>query len=180
MPETTPGHFTPCLSIFKSPRLFSQGFLGTFSPSLRRQCERYLSPYSSAKSFFRVTSVAIVGAHRFYDTIVNFLGLIGYWSAAYVGIASVEHLLFRKNNFDNYDQAAWDRAKSLPSGLSALAALIASFGLVIPSMHQVWYVGPIAQYTGDIGFEVAFALASILYVPLRWFELRWKAKRLDN
>jgi len=127
-----------------------------------------------------VTTVAIVGAHRFYDAIVNFLGLIGYWAAAFVGIVSVEHIIFRKNNFDNYDRAVWDKPEGLPSGFAALGALIGSFGLVIPSMHQVWYVGPIAQHTGDIGFEVAFILASILYAPLRWFELRRKANQLEK
>jgi len=41
-------------------------------------------------------------------------------------------------------------------------------------MDQVWFVGPIGQKTGDIGFEVAFPLAGLLYFPLRTLELRYQ------
>lgn len=41
-------------------------------------------------------------------------------------------------------------------------------------MDQVWFVGPIAEKTGDIGFELAFALSGICYVPLRHLELRFR------
>jgi len=105
---------------------------------------------------------------------VNFLGLIGYWASAYVAIVTLEHVLFRKNNPDNYDINAWNIPKQLPSGIPALAAGIASFGVVIPSMEQVWFTGPIARSTGDIGFEVAFAVTAVLYTPFRWFEIRWR------
>lgn len=47
-----------------------------------------------------------------------------------------------------------------------------SFGLVIPSMAQIWYTGPIARHTGDIGFEMAFVVTVLLYVPLRYLEIR--------
>ena len=117
--------------------------------------------------------ISIVGAHRFYETLVNFLSLIGYWSSAYAAIIILEHLLFRKNDTEKYDREAWDQPKNLPTGIPALAAGIASFGLVVPSMHQVWFVGPIARSTGDIGFEVAFATTALLYVPLRWIEICW-------
>jgi hypothetical protein len=49
-----------------------------------------------------------------------------------------------------------------------------SFGLVVPCMSQVWYTGPLAVTTGDIGFEVALVLAPILYLPLRWLELKYR------
>lgn len=62
----------------------------------------------------------------------------------------------------------------LPTGLAAIVAGVACFGLVIPSMDQVWFVGPIARTTGDIGFEVAFALSGVLYFPLRYLEIRWR------
>lgn len=86
----------------------------------------------------------------------------------------IEHLFFRKNDPSRYDKDVWDVPKRLPSGLAAIAAGVACFGVVIPSMHQVWFVGPIARSTGDIGFEVAFAATVILYFPFRWFEIRWR------
>jgi purine-cytosine permease-like protein len=113
-----------------------------------------------------------VGAHRFYDTLVNFLGLISYWGSAYGAIVLVEHLLFRHNDAAAYDVKHWNVPGRLPSGIAAVGAGVCSFGLVVPCMEQAWFVGPIARSTGDIGFEVAFALSAILYIPFRALELR--------
>jgi hypothetical protein len=41
-------------------------------------------------------------------------------------------------------------------------------------MNQVWYQGPIGMTSGDIGFEVAFPLAGLLYLPLRKLELKYQ------
>ncbi|KAJ3510104.1 hypothetical protein NLJ89_g4866 [Agrocybe chaxingu] len=119
-----------------------------------------------------VLPVSIVGAHRFYDTITNFLGLIGYWASVFVVVLIIEHLYFRRGDFRNYDAGAWDKPKKLPPGFAALGAGIICFGLVIPCMSQVWFTGPIAKGTGDFGFEVALLISALLYPPLRWIEIR--------
>ena len=119
-----------------------------------------------------VVPLAIVGSHRFYDTLTDFLGLIGYWASAYGAIILVEHFLFRRNDFTSYDLQTWNIPRRLPTGIAALTAGIASVGLIVPCMDQVWFVGPIAKTTGDIGFEVAFCTSGILYVPFRWIEIR--------
>ncbi|EIW77295.1 NCS cytosine-purine permease [Coniophora puteana RWD-64-598 SS2] len=118
--------------------------------------------------------IAIVGAHRFYEALTNFLSLIGYWASAYCGILIVEHHYFRRNDFSTYDQRDWDVPGRLPWGAAALGAGILSFALIIPCMNQIWFVGPIGAVTGDIGFEVAFPLAAVLYIPLRKMELRYQ------
>ena len=124
--------------------------------------------------FNSVIPISIVGAHRFYDTITNFLGLIGYWAAAYCAIIITEHLYFRRNDPSLYDLTAWNVPKRLPSGIAAVAAGVCSFAVVIPSMNQVWFTGPIGRSTGDIGFEVAFVVSGLLYFPFRWLEIRWR------
>ena len=121
-----------------------------------------------------VVPLAIIGAHRFYDALVNFLGLIGYWASAYVGIIITEHLVFRKNDASLYSKQAWNTPGRLPPGFAAIAAGVGCFGLVVPSMEQVWFTGPIAKTTGDIGFELAFVASVLLYLPLRWLEVRWR------
>lgn len=152
-----------------------------------------------------VIPLAIVGAHRFYAALTNFLGLIGYWASCFITVVVIEHLLFRKyadrivppripqssdekasngtprqpystNAFLNYDLSAWATPTALPSGLAAVGASVLSFGLIIPCMDQVWFVGPIAKTTGDIGFEVAFVMAAVLYVPLRLLEVRMRRR----
>jgi purine-cytosine permease-like protein len=123
-------------------------------------------------TIFSVVPLAIVGSHRFYDTLTDFLGLIGYWASAFLAIVLVEHFLFRENDFKLYDLQSWNVPRRLPTGVAALAAAIVSVGLVVPGMDQAWFVGPIAKSTGDIGFEVAFGVSGILYIPFRWLEIR--------
>ena len=89
---------------------------------------------------------------------------------AWVSAICVEHLYFRKGNFVFYDIRSWNVPSRLPLGAAALGASALSFALVIPSMNQVWYTGPIARKTGDIGFEVAIAVTALLYIPLRHLE----------
>lgn len=120
-----------------------------------------------------VIPVSIRAAVDFFDNLENFVGLIGYWSAAFVGVVIAEHWVFRKGDCESYDHAAWNDARLLPTGIPAIAASVLAFGLVVPCMAQIWFTGPIAETTGDIGFEVALALTPLLYVPLRWLERRY-------
>src|SRR5216684_1402066 len=93
---------------------------------------------------------------------------------ALVSVMCVEHLYFRTGNFGRYDVQSWNVPSVLPLGAAALGASILSFVLVIPSMSQVWYTGPIARKTGDIGFEMAVIVSALLYIPLRHLEKHWR------
>lgn len=118
--------------------------------------------------------VAIEAAKSFFASLENFIYLIAYWSAAYVGVVATEHFVFRKGNCASYVVEHWNQPSKLPTGLAAIGAMALSMGLVVPCMSQVWFTGKIAETTGDIGFEVALVLAPILYTPLRWFELKFR------
>jgi len=98
-------------------------------------------------------------------------------SAAFVAVVAVEHVLFRRSKFAAYNLAIWDVPSQLPSGIAALGAAACSFALVIPCMSQTWYTGPIAESTGDIGFEVALVVTGVLYVPFRSLEIRLQGRR---
>ncbi|KAG1722635.1 permease for cytosine/purines, uracil, thiamine, allantoin-domain-containing protein [Suillus paluster] len=121
--------------------------------------------------------LSIVGAHRFYATLTDFLSLIGYWASAYGAILLVEHHYFRNGDFSTYDHAIWNVPGRLPWGAAAITACVLSFALIIPCMNQVWFQGPIGITSGDVGFEVAFPLAGILYFPLRMLELNYQNTR---
>ncbi|KAK5636222.1 hypothetical protein RRF57_011934 [Xylaria bambusicola] len=114
--------------------------------------------------------VSIRAAIDFFLSLQNFISLIAYWSAAFVAVVITEHVVFRKGLYDAYDHDAWNSASRLPWGAAALTASVLSFGLVVPSVAQVWFTGPIAKITGDIGFELAFVTTAILYLPLRALE----------
>lgn len=119
--------------------------------------------------------VGVEAAKSFFLALENFIGLIGYWAAIFIGIVIVEHLVFRRGKFSEYtdDTEAWDDGKKLPPGWAAAAAALGSLGLLIPCMGQIWWTGPIAERTGDLGFEVALVVSAGLYVPFRWAERRW-------
>lgn len=119
-----------------------------------------------------IIAVSITAVDNFFDSLQNVVSLIGYWSASFVGIVITEDIVFRRRNYSTYDPAIWSDGSKLPSGIAAITAAVLSFGLVVPSMDQVYWVGPIAKTTGDIGFEVAFVLSSLFYIPLRWLEKR--------
>ncbi|KJZ73449.1 hypothetical protein HIM_07243 [Hirsutella minnesotensis 3608] len=119
-----------------------------------------------------IIPVAIEAVDDFFVNLENLVSLIGYWSAAFVGIVVTEHLIFRRGRYDSYDNAIWDSARRLPLGIAAFASFVVTMALVVPFMDQVWWKGPVALKTGDIGFEVAFALSALTYMPLRWLEKR--------
>ncbi|XP_044717694.1 permease for cytosine/purines, uracil, thiamine, allantoin [Hirsutella rhossiliensis] len=123
-----------------------------------------------------VIPVAIAAVDNFLVNLENFVALIGYWSAAFVGIVAAEHLVFRRGRYDAYDHAVWNSARRLPLGAAALGAGVVCFGLVVPCMDQAWWTGPIAKTTGDIGFEVAFVVSALTYVPLRHLEKRFTGR----
>lgn len=116
--------------------------------------------------------VGIGAAEKFMDSLEGFLGVISYWAAGFCGIQLTEWILFRKMDPSTYDPAIWNNSKLLPSGIPAVIALIVPFGIVIPSMDQVWYLGPIAKTTGDLGFEFALVITPFIYYPLRLLEIR--------
>ncbi|KAK4122281.1 hypothetical protein N657DRAFT_672861 [Parathielavia appendiculata] len=123
-----------------------------------------------------VIPLAIRAADDFFVSLENFVALIGYWTSAFLAVVLVEHFVFRKGDCAAYDAEAWNDAGRLPWGVAALGAGTLSFALVIPSMAQVWWTGPIAEKTGDIGFELAFVVSGLLYLPLRWAEKRWSRR----
>jgi len=117
--------------------------------------------------------VAIVGATRFYSTLVNVLSIIGYWSTAFAAIIFAEHVVFRRCDFFRYNLEHWDKPRCLPPGIAAVLSFAGAFGIIVPSMSQAWYIGPIARAgTGDIGVLTGFIVAGALYLGSRSLERR--------
>ncbi|KAI9726114.1 MAG: hypothetical protein M1834_009411 [Cirrosporium novae-zelandiae] len=120
-------------------------------------------------------AIAIPGYSHFEDVLENFMLLIGYWLAIYEGISLPEHFIFIRG-FGGYKVENYDQPRHLPPGFAAIVAFcFGVFGAVM-GMSQTWFVGPIAKhigeppYGGDIGFELAFCFAAVVYTSLRPFE----------
>ena len=116
--------------------------------------------------------MSLVGAHRFYETLNNFLAILGYQASMFGAVVLVEHFIFRRNDFSAYDYEAWNKPRKLLTGLAAIGACLVAVGVVVPAMEQVWWTGPIGRKTGDIGSELAFIVTALIYFVTRTVELR--------
>ncbi|KAI0088899.1 cytosine-purine permease [Irpex rosettiformis] len=115
--------------------------------------------------------VAIIGAKHFYDTFVDVLSIIGYWTAVSATIILTEQVIFRHNSFSSYDLTLFNRPSLLPPGIAAVLAFCCAVGIIVPCMSQVWYTGPIARGgTGDIGILTGSAVAGVVYLGARSIE----------
>jgi len=160
------------ISSASAPAMYSLGTsLMTIAPIFQK-VPRYVYAFVSAAVLI---PVAIIGATRFYTTIVGILGLIGYWSSAFVAIVLAEHFIFRHGRFDSYDINDWDKPRRLPLGVAATLAFLCAFGIMIPCMSQAFYEGPISKAgTGDIGMYTGGVIATIMFIILRIIEKKYE------
>lgn len=120
--------------------------------------------------------MAIRAAEAWEESLTNFLAVIGYWAGCFDAVLITELVVFRRMDYATFDHAAWNVGSKLPPGLAAVGASLVSLALVVPGMAAPWYTGPIAKRTGDIGFEMAFVVTAVNYLPLRWLEIRWRGR----
>lgn len=71
---------------------------------------------------------------------------------------------------------AWNDKRKLPMGFAAMFAFLVGCAGAIVGMAQIWYTGPIAKKVGDdgadLGIELGFLFAGVVFPPLRYLELR--------
>lgn len=115
--------------------------------------------------------LAIPASRSFVDSLTTFLSIVGYYSAGNATCFILEILWFRCGDLDSLDPVIWNDGARLPTGISSLTTIVASWGLIVPTMDQPWYTGPVARVTGDLGFMVAVAFCLVVYIPLRSVEL---------
>lgn len=141
-----------------------------------RPCARVPRFIWTLACFVLVLALALGGREQLNSYLQNFLSLLGYWSTSYFVILFIEHYVFRKGNFDNYDLDAWNDPARLPIGLGALAAFLIGVVGWILGMVETWYVGPIGKLIGsgggDVANELTFVFTLLTYIPARYLELK--------
>ncbi|OXM79899.1 cytosine-purine permease [Cryptococcus neoformans Bt63] len=73
----------------------------------------------------------------------------------YFGIVATEHLVFRKNSFDNYAPDDYTNWRMLPLGVAGFFALGLGWTGAALGMNTSWFIGPIGKRIGgggDVGF----------------------------
>ncbi|KAK3936383.1 permease for cytosine/purines, uracil, thiamine, allantoin-domain-containing protein [Diplogelasinospora grovesii] len=174
---TPAGGFGKFILVLLALSVISNIAISMYSVSL---CLQMLVPFFARipRFFFILVTMAIMipfaikAAEEWETSLENFLALIGYWAGCFDAVLILELVVFRKMDYSTYEHAIWNVGRKLPPGIAALGASLVSMALVIPGMAQVWYTGPIGITTGDIGFEMAFAVTAIFYLPFRWLEIR--------
>ncbi|KAI1437514.1 permease for cytosine/purines, uracil, thiamine, allantoin-domain-containing protein [Xylaria sp. CBS 124048] len=126
--------------------------------------------------FAVILLLALVGREKLNTYLQNFLALLGYWSTSYFCVLILEHYVFRKGKFENYDLEAWNDPSRLPIGLGALAAFLVGIVGWLLGMVEIWFAGPVGKLIGVDGGDVANELTLVLtvatYLPARYFELK--------
>ncbi|KAJ5233040.1 Purine-cytosine permease fcyB [Penicillium chermesinum] len=119
-------------------------------------------------------AIAIPGYSHFETVLTNFMDFIAYWLAIYTGIALADHIIF-KRGFSGYRIEIYDKREKLPCGIAASIAFAFGVAGMVTGMSQPWYTGPIADLAqgSDIGFELGFAFAFVMYCALRPIELHY-------
>jgi len=151
--------------------------ISTYSVSLNLQMLLPLSTRIPRFVFILITLAimipcALKASQEWEESLTNFLSVIGYWAGCFDAVIILELVVFRRMDYTTFDHAIWNVGRKLPLGVAALGASICSMTLVVPGMAAPWYTGPIAKTTGDIGFEMGFAVTVLCYLLFRWVEIK--------
>ncbi|KAL6817193.1 permease for cytosine/purines, uracil, thiamine, allantoin domain-containing protein [Trichoderma sp. SZMC 28015] len=127
--------------------------------------------------FAVVLALAVAGRQKLNIYLQDFLSLLGYWCTSYFVILMLEHTLFRKRDFANYDLDGWNDPTRLPIGLAASMAFLLGVVAWCMGMVETWFVGPvgglIGEFGGDLANEMTFVVTFITYIPARYIELKY-------
>ncbi|KIJ48631.1 hypothetical protein M422DRAFT_162232, partial [Sphaerobolus stellatus SS14] len=135
-------------------------------------------PFWVVLSFALYTAIGVAGREHIVEILNNFLAILGYWVAFWFIIVFEEHMIFRREDgvLGGYDVEIYDTPSKLPVGIAAIVTSLAAVAGAVVGMAQVWYIGPVAAkfgpLGGDVGFELAAAIAAVVYPGLRYLEIR--------
>ncbi|KAI8295275.1 Purine-cytosine permease FCY21 [Colletotrichum sp. SAR11_240] len=127
--------------------------------------------------FAVVVGLAVGGRSQLNTYLQNFLSLLGYWCTSYFVILLMEHTIFRRGDFANYDLEGWNDPSRLPLGIGASVAFLVGVVAWCMGMVETWFVGPlgglIGESGGDIANELTLAVSALAYLPARYLELKY-------
>lgn len=176
-----PWHFAKFLLVMLVVAAISLNSMSTYSAPISLL---QVSPYVAYVprfvwqiiGFGIVIALGIAGRDNLTKYLENFLLLLGYWCTSYASIIFMEHVIFRKANFANYDLNGYNDPKRLPHGIAAGTVFLVGVVCWVMGMYETWYTGPLARlfgdYPGDLGNEFTLVFTVASYIPLRYLEYK--------
>ena len=104
-------------------------------------------------------------AHNYQENYTNFLLLISYWIAAWLGVILTDYWM-RRGNYGDEEVFYDTRFQRWVGFVSMAVGLVVSIGLF---SNNAIYTGPIpkaVQQIGDVTFIVGFVVSAVLYYIL--------------
>lgn len=126
--------------------------------------------------FFIVVMVGVgIFVFRFFVFfIIVFLFIIGYYFGGSVICYLIEYLWFCGVDLEKFDFIIWDDGKVLLLGFSVIVVMLVFWVFIIFIMDQIWFIGLIVKFIGDLGFEFVIIVFVIIYIFFWIFEVkRW-------
>ncbi|OQO15289.1 hypothetical protein B0A48_00672 [Cryoendolithus antarcticus] len=156
--------------------------INTYSAAI--SCQQFARPFAKLPRFIWtvicfavILALGVAGRDHLLSYLQNFLSLLGYIATSYFVIVLLEHFVFRKGDFRNYDLDGWNIPARLPLGLAASATFLLGVAVWVLFMVQTWWIGPgarqIGEFGGDLANEITLGITLIAYVPLRWAERKY-------
>ncbi len=94
----------------------------------------------------------------------------------WIAITLEEEFIFRRKMKPKLIWNDWNKQENLPIGIAAFVAFCVGWVGAVLCMAQFYFIGPLARLVGedggDMGNYVGFSLAALIYLPLRYWELR--------
>lgn len=92
--------------------------------------------------FVAVILLGLAGRDQLLAYLENFLSLLGYFTTSFFGIIFLEHYLFRKGDYANYNLEAWNNPKEMPigfaGGLAFALGIVGGKDFLAPSLVSTY------------------------------------------
>ncbi|KAL6925665.1 hypothetical protein ACO0SA_000266 [Hanseniaspora valbyensis] len=142
--------------------------------------ERFERQWYTLIAFIISVGISIAAVETSFKTFMSdMMDGIGYFAVLFTFITLSEIIVFRRFDLSFIKPEDYDTKSKLPVGLAGIAAFVLNIPLVAMGMNQSYWVGYISRKCGgadggDVAMEITGACSFLIYIPLRYFENKWR------
>lgn len=192
IPSATENHFNRHLNIFMNILLtwLSLSVIAINVPNfysfsiccqaIHKFFERFERQWYTLIAFAISIAISIAAVETSFETFMSdMMDGIGYYAVLFTFITLSEIIVFRRFDLSFIKPEDYNSPSHLPVGLAGVTAFIINIPLIAMGMNQSYWIGYIARkcggaYGGDVAMEITGAFSFLIYIPLRYFENKWR------